>query len=291
MATNEPTKSSTIIFATRYMTLVGYGFDRGSETSLAMRALSTAQFPKERHLIAEWSNIISIFASSDAKGLKLFNKAGIVALNNANTRQDYQGKGLSLDDPFRHVPNEPMTAHDLTTLNEARLDLLRAVRIHQDSLEALTGIVKDLMASAQAGKDRSFDWYFGTLETAAAYSRLVYIPLKKVLNDLVTAVVLLLLLAMPFAYALERLLIGTPHIYRQIGWFAIFFLTTFVLLYNVNPAFKIASTPIIIFLAFAIILLSTLVIFIMVRKLQTEVRRMQGLATTVHSADVSHSAR
>jgi len=96
-----------------------------------------------------------------------------------------------------------------------------------------------------------------------------------------------LLLTIPFAYALERLLIGTPHIYRQIGWFAVFFILTFAVLYFVNPAFKIASTPIIILLAFTIILLSTMVIFIMVRKLQTEVKRMQGLATTVHSADVS----
>ncbi len=77
-----------------------------------------------------------------------------------------------------------------------------------------------------------------------------------VLNDLVTAVVLLLLLAIPFAFALERLLIGTPHIYRQIGWFGVFFLATFAVLFVVNPAFQIAATPIIIFLAFAIILLT-----------------------------------
>ena len=131
------------------------------------------------------------------------------------------------------------------------------------------------------------DKCIGDLTASAEYSRCVYTPLVSVMNDLVTAVVLLLLLAMPFAYALERLLIGTPHIYRQIGWFAVFFVLTFAVLYLVNPAFKIASTPMIIFLAFAIILLSCLVIFIMVRKLQTEIKKMQGLATTVHSADVS----
>ncbi|MHC4981638.1 MAG: ABC transporter permease [Planctomycetota bacterium] len=107
------------------------------------------------------------------------------------------------------------------------------------------------------------------------------------MDDLVRAVVLLLLMAIPFAYALERLLIGSPYIYRQIGWFALFFILTFAVLYFVNPAFSIASTPIIILLAFTIILLSILVIFIMVRKLQTEIKKMQGLATTVHSADVS----
>jgi len=118
-------------------------------------------------------------------------------------------------------------------------------------------------------------------------SRQAYGPLLNVLNDLVTAVVLLLLLAIPFAYAIERLLVGTPHIYRQIGYFVVFFLITFAVLYTVNPAFRIAATPIVIFLAFAIILLSALVIVIMTRKLESEVRRIQGLGTTVHSSDVS----
>jgi len=67
----------------------------------------------------------------------------------------------------------------------------------------------------------------------------------------------------------------------------LFFLVTFAVLYMVNPAFRIAATPIVIFLAFGIILLSVTVIVIMTRKLESEVRRMQGLGTTVHSADVS----
>ncbi|MCJ7543019.1 MAG: M28 family peptidase [Phycisphaerae bacterium] len=282
------TKASPVIFKTHYKTLVNYGADRGAVTSTAMRAMSTAAFPKDRSLLCEWGNISSVFAPADAKGIKLFNKMTLVVLNNAKSKDRYQGQGLSLDDPFDHPASPPMTAHDLRTLNEYRLQLLREVRIHQESLETLTGRAKDLETDAQAGRGKApAGWYFGTLETSAAFSRLVYIPLIDVMNDLVTAVVLLLLLAMPFAYALERLVIGSPHIYRQIGWFALFFLATFALLFSVNPAFKIASTPIIIFLAFAIILLSSLVIFIMVRKLQTEVRKMQGLSATVHSADVS----
>ena len=282
------TKASPYIFQTKARTLVNYGADRGAATSVAMRALSTAVFSKDRSLLCEWGNVSTVFAPTDAKGIKLFNKMTLVALNNERSKDRYQGQGLSLSDPFEHPAAEPMTAHDLRTLNEYRLQLLREVRIHQESLEALTGRAKDLEADAAAGRGRApVSWYFGTLETAAAFSRLVYIPLIGVMNDLVAAVVLLLLLAMPFAYALERLLIGTPHIYRQIAWFSLFFVLTFALLFSVNPAFKIASTPIIIFLAFAIILLSSLVIFIMVRKLQTEVRKMQGLAATVHSADVS----
>jgi hypothetical protein len=271
-------------------TVVGQGFDRGVAATTTMRALMTSAFPKDRSLTVEWLNVLALYVPPDTEGMKLFNSRGMVLLNNQPTKAEYRGQGISLDDPFEHPVTLQWTPHDLRTLNEHRLKVLRDVRIRQDSLETLSGSARDLEEDALARRGQgqaSLDNYAGMEAASGAFSRLVYHPLMGVMNDLVTAVVLLMLLAIPFAYAIERLLIGTPHIYRQIGWFAVFFLLTFGLLYAVNPAFKIASTPVIIFLAFAIILLSAMVIFIMVRKLQTEVRRMQGLATTVHSADVS----
>jgi len=285
---NNLIKSNPVIVPGKSKTIVGYGFERGATTTLAMRAISTAQFRANEHMLAEWRNVLFLHAPDDAKGAKLFNARGLVMLENIPTKKGYQGKGISLEDPFEHPPAFPPTARDLRVLNQYRLKLLREVRIHQESLEVLTGTALDMETDALKGKsEHSADWFYGTMAAASNFSRRVYGPLVSVLNDLVTAVVLLLLLAIPFAYALERLLVGTPHIYRQIGWFMVFFLMTFAMLFAVNPAFKIAATPIIIFLAFAIILLSSLVIFIMIRKLQTEIRKMQGLATTVHSADVS----
>lgn len=281
------TTTAVKLFSTRSKTVVGYGFDRGAIATIAMRSLS-AKFRNEHFLLCELGSILTLFAPEDAEKMKLFNKNGLVILNNQDTTDDYKGKGISLDDGFDHPVTPVYAAHDSQILNNHRLTNLRKVGISQPSLEEHNSeahaTYQDAIANASL---RSADWYYGSLEASAAYSRRVYGPLVGVMNDLVTAVVLLLLLAMPFAYALERLLIGTPHIYRQIGWFSLFFLITFGVLYVVNPAFKIASTPMIIFLAFAIILLSSLVIFILIRKLQTEVRKMQGLATTVHSADVS----
>ena len=320
-------KVAVILFKTRGKTLVGYGFNRGAIKTIAMRAESTAKFRADRHLLCEMGDVLTLYAPYDAKGLKLFNKAGLVLLNNAATKAEYQGKGISLEDQFEHPVTPVAAAHDLGMLNSYRLELLRKSRINQESLERLNGEAQDLESDADAQRiapaareaaelktltdkvmgdlaapatlsrrtytplvgvlKTSTDKVMGDLAAAAALSRRAYTPLIGVMNDLVTAVVLLLLLAMPFAFALERLLIGSPHIYRQIGWFALFFLATFGVLFFVNPAFRIAATPIIIFLAFTIILLSSLVIFIMVRKLQTEIKKMQGLATTVHSADVS----
>ncbi|MHC4294852.1 MAG: M28 family peptidase, partial [Planctomycetota bacterium] len=289
-------KAAVNLFKARVKTLVGYEFERGALLSTAMRAGSTSKFHPRRHLLCEIENVSTLYAPYISKGIKLFNKAGLVALNNAPTKDEYEGKGISLEDQFQHPATTSLNAHDLGVLNSYRLEILRDSRIKQESLEILNGEAQDLQKDAKAQRiagegevalSTSLSRYIGDQGASAALSRRAYIPLVTVMNDLITAVVLLLLLAMPFAYSLERLLIGTPHIFRQIAWFALFFALTFGVLYFVNPAFKIAATPMIIFLAFAIILLSSLVIFIMVRKLQTEIKKIQGLAATVHSADVS----
>ena len=287
---------------------MGYGFDRGTIVTQVMRAQSTAAFRSDHSMSVEFENVLTVFAPYESKGLKVFNKSALVFLNNTKTKPE--GDGISLENPYEHPLSCELSAHDLLALNENRLDILSANRITQDDLqnssqhsreqaEQAQDIRRQLAqaatqptsqpATAPAGGIARTSWghYFGNMEASAALSRRVYIPLVGVMNDLVTAVVLLLLLALPFAFALERLIIGTPHIYRQIAWFGVFFLLTFGVLFLVNPAFKIAATPIVIFLAFTIILLSVLVIFIMIRKLQAEVRKMQGLASTVHATDVS----
>jgi len=268
------------------ITMVGYGFDRGPVTTTSMYAMSTARFRADRYAQLEAGNVLVLFAPWGVKGAKLFNKDGLVLLNNNPTRLEYQGTGIALDDEFAHPAVAKTTAHDLRSLNEYRLGLLRENQIGQESLEKLNGVAADILADAE-NRRGTLGKFFGMLEASAAFSRRVYAPLIDVMNDLVTAVVLLLLLAIPFAFALERLFIGTPHIYRQIAWFTLLFLLTFCVLYVVNPAFKLASTPIIIFLAFTIILLSSLVIFIMFRKLEVEMRKLKGLSASAHSADVS----
>ncbi|MFZ1991725.1 MAG: hypothetical protein WAW96_18365, partial [Alphaproteobacteria bacterium] len=88
------TKASLQVFQTRFKTVVNYGSDRGANASVAMRALSTAAFTKDRSLLCEWGDVTTVFAPADAKGFKLFNKAALVALNNINTQDGYQGVGL-----------------------------------------------------------------------------------------------------------------------------------------------------------------------------------------------------
>ena len=110
----------------------------------------------------------------------------------------------------------------------------------------------------------------------------VHQPLRDNIDDLVKAVVILLVLSLPFAFAMERLIFGARTIYRQVAGYAGIFITTFVILYFTHPAFSLAEAPIIIFLAFVILLLSIFVINVVLSKFKYELRAMQGLSSKAH---------
>ncbi|MCX7591969.1 MAG: DUF2304 domain-containing protein, partial [Kiritimatiellae bacterium] len=274
------------IVRVRPRTFVGYGYERLVPTT-ALHAISSSEFMADRHLVCEADNVLALFAPYESRAAKLFNPYGMVVLQNAPTRRDHQGLGVSMEDPFQSLVTTRQTADDLFALNAYRLNLLRENQIGEESLEKLHGRAGDVREDASHRRGEGVARYHGTLEASASFSRRMYKPLVAVMNDLVTAVVFLLLLAIPFAFAIERLVIGSPHIYRRITWFAFFFVLTFAVLFLVNPAFRLAATPVIIFLAFTIMLLSALVIFIMLRKLETEMKKLQGLSVSAHTVDIS----
>lgn len=268
------------------VTLTGFGYERRAAT-IAMRARSTSRVSENSYLACEGGNLLCLFFPVDAPAAKLFNREGMVLLENRPTPGECYGRGVPVSDPFARVDISEYTSADLLSLNTYRLALLSSKGIREHSLNRLNGRARELREEAATVRGQGSERHQATLAASAAFSRRVHGPLVAAMNDLVTALVLLLLLSIPFAFALERLLVGTPHVYRRLGWFGFFFLLTFGLLYAVNPAFKLAATPVIIFLAFAVILLSLLVIMIMIRKLQTELKRLQGLSAAAHSVDVS----
>ena len=196
----------------------------------------------------------------------------------------YKPTGDGYARPAQPIDVLRQSREDLYALNESRLSRLRAHRIEQSALERIhwqAGYHADLadkFARTDPAKAQAHDL------AALALSRLVYEPVRDTTNDLIQAVVILLLLAIPFAFAVERVIVGTPNIYRQILGFAVIFLSVFVILYFVHPAFRFATFPMLVLLAFIIIILSGLVIWIMKAKFEYEVRKLQGIATASHQS-------
>ncbi len=205
--------------------------------------------------------------------------------------QAAMGHGVPLDAAHRlRSDNIALGARDLYLLDEVRLAVLRDRNIVRDDLERLHADARDhLDAAGEAAAARKWSLARAHEIFAACIENRLYRPLRGITEDLVEAVVVLLLLNIPFAFAMERLIFGFPSIYRQLGGFAGFFLATFGILYVTHPAFSLASAPIIIFLAFVIIMLGLITSGVMMGKIKQEIRAMQGLSSTVHGVESDSS--
>lgn len=243
----------------------------------------------ERSYAETCDGVACCYSEEKLAGIKAFGLNSIVALANdrptATGRADPYGVGCPVDSDWLARTNAAQAAGDLWRLNESRLALLRAKDILNSSLEEMHGRMRDLLDEA---RQRAAPIEREALAAAAFLcGKPVYEMVRAGMGDLIKAVLVLLALCIPFAFALERLLIGATMIYRQVAWFAGFFIATFILLYLSHPAFAIAQTPVIIFLGFAVVVLSGLVIFIIMQKFQVELKAMQGMTSTVHAADIS----
>ena len=231
------------------------------------------------------------FADLRIKNLKLFSLPGnIVLMNDKQSDRGLQenvsyGTGFSSDNASTLATDPLRSGGDIWRLNESRLQVLRDRNVANSSLEELHSRSADLLEEAE---DEASVIRREALGVSSMMSSIpVYESVLKSMDDLVNAVLVLLALCVPFAFALERLLIGSPSIYKQVGWFTAFFSMAFLLIYFTHPAFAIAKTPAIIFLGFTVVVLSAIVIFILMQKFEQELKAMQGMTASVHSNDIS----
>jgi hypothetical protein len=266
--------------------------------AMVMGAQNNAALQTDRSYTAVRDGFASWYSETKVDGIKLFNIAGVTTLingpealveskNENKTLADADGVGFPTNKSVPSMLVALRSASDVWRLDESRMQLLRDRGIVNRSIEELHGKAEDLIYEAAAAKKTSPS----TAESLAASSLMiqnrVYDQARSTLNDLVKAVLILLALAVPFAFAVERLLIGATSIYKQVLWFVVFFAIVFVLLYLTHPAFAIADTPIIIFLGFAVVVLSALVIILIMQKFKIELKVLQGMTSTVHATDVS----
>lgn len=230
----------------------------------------------------------AVAVTSETRALKLHGN-GLFILGPQASKA--QGVGIAPDpsaivslDAVRH------SAEETTVLNRRRLEVLRSKGLVNRTAERLHADCVDNLEAAHeeraAGETRRAAGH-ETFASVLAYR--AHGPLRDEANDLVKAVVVLLVLSIPFAFAVERLVLGAVSIYRQIAGFLGIFLATFVLLYVTHPAFAMADSPLIIFLSFVIILLSSFVISVVMGKFKHELKAIQGLSTKSHSTGNANS--
>lgn len=235
--------------------------------------------------------VVAWYSEEKTRAIKLFGLDSVVALGNGPAGLDPaappvapEGVGFPAGARSQTRDVTRQAASDLWRINESRLAILRERGIRNRSIEALHGLAETWLRAAPTAEVAESQ---ALAASAFLSEKRVYKLVRATLDDLLRAVLILLALCVPFAFVAERLLIGSTGIYRRIAWCVAIFLLAFLILYATHPAFAIAKTPMIIFLGFAVLVLSCLVIVIVMQKFEVELKVLQGLQSTVHAADVS----
>ena len=180
---------------------------------------------------------------------------------------------------------------DLRAIDDSRRATLAKFGIKSNLIDRLNIRAARIMRQAAAAKKKRdyLDWMAGA-NAAWSLQAQVYHHLISTADSIVYGVIFLLLGVIPFSYFLERLVLGSPNVYRQMTGFGVIFLIMTGVLASFHPAFRITSAPLMILLAFLILILSVVVIYILWGKFEEEIARLRGATSGSHSVNVKRGA-
>jgi ABC-type lipoprotein release transport system permease subunit len=210
-----------------------------------------------------------------------------------NVSVDELGQGFTTGQLDHLGPLSLVTARDFWRIDDLRLAKYAKAGVTSDLIDSLHKQAGAQIAQAsELAKDKDADGQAIVTNANGAWANeaRVYSAAQDMANDVIHAAIFLLLLLVPFSFCMERLLIGTPNVYRQIGGiFAIFAVMT-AALWSFHPAFKISSSPLIIILAFAIILMSLVVISVVYTKFEVELKRIRSGRGSMEGASIARAS-
>ena len=168
------------------------------------------------------------------------------------------------------------TARDFWNLDSRRLDSYAAAGVSSSLLDDLHDSAAEQIGAAEAALEADDGRAFQrNADGAWATEALVYSAAQAMANDVVRAAIFLLLLCVPFAFCMERLAIATTNVYRQIVGAVLIFAGMTAALWAFHPAFRISSSALVIILAFAILFMSGLVIWVVYSRFDTELKKVR----------------
>ncbi len=199
--------------------------------------------------------------------------------------------GFSIDQLNNLGPLSVVTSRDFVRTDDVRLEEYRAAGVSSSLLNDLHQKASEQIRAGQIALDKNDGASLVRNANGAwANEARVYQAAQDMANDVVYAAIFLLLLCVPFSFCMERLLIGTPNVYKQIAGTCGIFAIMAIALWSFHPAFKISTSPLIIILAFAIIFMSIVVISVVYGKFDTELKRIRSGRGTAMGADFASAS-
>lgn len=188
------------------------------------------------------------------------------------------------------LPADPLYqgAKDWYRLDERRISDYAAAGITSAAINEMHAKSGERLADAQTQleADRGAAFVRNAGDALATEAR-VYQAVLDMANDVVRGAVLMLMLLVPFAVVMERLLVASAKIVHQIVVTLIIFAIMTGILWMVHPAFKISTQPLTVIMAFGIIFMSLLVIVLILRTFEAELAKLRSGRAESSSAKTS----
>ncbi len=220
-------------------------------------------------------------AGPAATRLLLLNSTG------SDTAAEAEGHGYNVGNGTIITNTAYKAAKDMWTLNDFRIRRLARYRIINQGLDKLHQQAKvELTKAEDALKAQDFESFESYSRSAWGFAARAYPDVQRTASDVVRGVLFYMALLLPFAFFLERLFFGWPDLNRQLITFSLIFIIVTLGFSRIHPAFEITLSPMIVILAFIMLVLSALVIFLVTGKFEEQLRALNRQVSGVHRADI-----
>ena len=177
-------------------------------------------------------------------------------------------------------------AKDMWTLNEARMRELEKYSIENQRMTNLHAQAKEhLDLAEEALHAEQWDAFIKHTRAGMGLESKAYPDVKSTQNDVIRGVIFFMLLVIPCAFFVERLVFTFSDIRMQIAGFGAAFVVIWMFLSQVHPAFDL-SNPFVILLAFVILALAIFVISIVSSRFSDNIRQLRAEEVLLHDTDV-----
>ena len=213
----------------------------------------------------------------------------LLLLNSKDTGKgpDSEGYGYNVGQGMTITNTAYKAARDMWILDDFRIKKLAKYRIINQGIDKLHKLAASELTMADAAlKARNFEAFEAYSRSAWGFEARAYPDVQKTATDVVRGVLFYLALLLPFAFFLERLFFGWPDLYKQLTTFGLLFVIIALGFSRIHPAFDITMNPMIVILAFVMLTLSFLVIFLVAGKFEEQLRALNRQVSGVHRADI-----
>ena len=205
-------------------------------------------------------------------------------------KEKAQGEGFQIDSETSFARTTFQAAKDMWTLDEARMRELKSFGIRNQRLENLHDRGRiELDAAEVALQDKRWTEFVRHTRAAIGLESRAYPDVRATQDDVIRGIIFFMALVLPCAFFTERLLITAATIRNQIIGFVVIFAAIWIVLSLVHPAFQL-SNPFVILLAFVIMTLAALVMWIISGRFNEQMKRLRTEVAVIHDTDVSRSS-